>query len=525
MTVVGTDKFGIVKLFPTAAYGLNNFRRGGNGWEYYADKWNQRKLYEFKPDGSVMPEHNDLFMHYKNVPNSFIIVNGDGSITLTSDEKHNPMILSIYDDNNLYYGIQNALTTGRRWSPNNEFTLYFSIGAYPLSYKKKGAISITLGSDHHFLDNIDKDNIIGGNTYNAHEYTLVMQYDGHMYLTGEPYHGCFREQKPDGIYNVDFWDTNFTGIPLNRLYGIKFIKRVIDKNDIFLEVYRDLTGGYNGGEWRPLFEFRHSQGNWYNTDMDAPYASALANPQYSVVRPLPIHVDQPHVEGGGGQCYIKIDPIHEIKLKYVSCRDIEPELFAPVTTTAELENYSEQFGQLYAYKTTEALFDVEVYNFVEKYNVADNAYYYSLSNQGGYYSGIATRITTTNHPLYDIIPHRVIVPLNSLGNSTGNINCVIWNSSGSGVRQLIETRPVSDLGASGKKTLTFENFSLNTGDELALNEYIGFYVDSMPSTFLRAYHNNTDVLANTQWYGYYFGTWYTYSTSDWAAKVYEISNP
>ena len=107
--------------------------------------------------------------------------------------------MSIYDENNLWYKVQNALRNGKRWTSNVEFTFYFNIKALPLAYGIKGGIEIHLTSDHHFLDRQDFSN--GSNPYNAHDYYLVIQYDGHMYLKGEPFHGSTRASKPDDIFN------------------------------------------------------------------------------------------------------------------------------------------------------------------------------------------------------------------------------------------------------------------------------------------------------------------------------------
>ena len=270
------DPNGIKQIYPTSSFGFNNKRRiGYNGWEYHADVWNKNRIYEFIPSGTIMPAQNeDLYLHYSKTPKSFVIVKGDGSISINTDEKYNTFKLSIYDDNNLWYKVQNALTNGKRWTSNVEFTFYFNIKAYPLTFGKKGGIEIHLTNDHHFLDRQQFSS--GSNPYNAHDYYLTIQYDGHMYLSGEPYHGSTRDKKPDGIFDIDFWDTDFTGIPLNTLYGIKFIKKVINSKNVFLEVYRDTTGGADGGTWVKMFEFLHVRGNWYNTGMDLPYAAALA---------------------------------------------------------------------------------------------------------------------------------------------------------------------------------------------------------------------------------------------------------
>jgi len=348
--MINNDVFGIKELYPTSAYGFNGniLQRGGRGWEYYSEFWNQRRINDFIPNGTVIPQQTtDIFMHFSKVPNSFVQINGDGSITINTDERYHKLGLSIFDENNLYYGTKNALTTGKRWTSNIEFTFYFMIRAYPLRYGIKGAIEINLTSDLHFINNAIERNThmsSGYNPYNSHAYSLVIQYDGHVYLSGIPYHGCVRDKKPDNIYNIDFWGTEFNGIPLNMLIGIKFVKRVVgsSKKDVFLEVHRDTTGGYNGGDWHKIIEFLHTRGNWYNTSMDLPYATSLANPSGSIL-PVPKNVDDPHADGGGGMCQIRLDPIHSIDLKWISCRDIEPDLRHPVTTDAELTSESEYY--------------------------------------------------------------------------------------------------------------------------------------------------------------------------------------
>lgn len=339
MTIIEKDVFGIQELYATSAYGFNNRRRNGNGWEYFSDYWNKKKLYEFVPNDWVIPEQNqDLYMHFKKVPNAFVRVNGDGSITVESDERENFFQMSVYDDNNLYYGTKNALTNGKRWSSNVELTMYFSLKAYPLSFGIKGGIKIGLTSDHHFLDFQYNANqgMTGLCPFNSHEYFLMLQYDGHAYLGGEPYHPAQRSMKPDGVYDIDFWDNQFNGIPLNNMMGIKFVKKVVGTRDVYLEVWRDSTNGFEGGVWRKIFEFRHTRGNWYNASMDTPYAASISSEEYSIV-PVPVNVDEPHSDGGGGMCYIRIDPIHEIDFKWISIRDIEPDRLPPTPATSDSE--------------------------------------------------------------------------------------------------------------------------------------------------------------------------------------------
>jgi hypothetical protein len=111
---------------------------------------------------------------------------------------------------------------------------------------------------------------------------------------------------------------------------------------VFLEVYRDLTNGFEGGKWIKLFEFKHERGNWYNESMDVPYQKSIENSQYCIVPP-PFDVDDPHADMGGGMCYIKLSQVREIDLKWISCRDILPSLLPRQTTTQDLDESGESW--------------------------------------------------------------------------------------------------------------------------------------------------------------------------------------
>lgn len=330
--------FGITEFYPTAPNGVTQIINNPNvmgGWEYFSTEWGRNVIDEFPPNDNIFL--HDRFMHFSKVDSSYCIVRGDGRLTIGT-ENPKSMRLRIYDDDNLNAGISNALNVGRgfRWTQNIEFTFYFNkiLNSETQKSPLDGSIEVHLGSDHHF----GASETAGLCPFNAHEYMLVIQNDGRMYLGGEPYHGSRRDPKPDGVMDIDFWDNQFNGIPLNTLIGIKLIKRVVDTKNIFLEVYRDMTEGFNGGTWNKLFEFKHERDNWYNESMDIPYEVSLDNIDQCVVPP-PNFVDDPHANAasGGGMCYLRITPVKELDLKWISCRDIYPDLRPPVTTEDELE--------------------------------------------------------------------------------------------------------------------------------------------------------------------------------------------
>jgi hypothetical protein len=320
--MTGVDVFGIAKLNTTSPYGVY---ADNKGWEYYSTEWHKELMIQRRISDSWFIG-SDTFLHFRMSYGSNITVFGDGRVGLECVEKSSNMKLYLYDDRNLSAGISNALDNwrGRRWTPNNEFTIYFNKKANtPHMRLNSPFMEISLGSDHHF------------NTacpYNAHHYTLSILNSGKMCFTGEPYHTTSRGARPEGITDMDFWNTDFTGLPMDTDIGIKFIKRVSGNGrNVFLEAYKDMTNGANGGRWVKLFEFEHVDGNWDNESMENLYnISSLSND--CVIKPRTI--DMPHAHDGG-MCFVEITPIKELELKWLSCRDILP-VFVPQSTSAEL---------------------------------------------------------------------------------------------------------------------------------------------------------------------------------------------
>jgi len=361
MTITQRDRFGIKKIYLTSAYGFNGTggrNVGGKGWEYHSIPWNQNKIYEHTPEtaaNGLLPEQlTDVTMHYSKTRKSFVKIHGNGGARFHLPEPNKEFRLSLFDENNLYYGIENALSSyGRRWTSNVEFTFYFNIGSYDIgntATHKRGSMQIGLCSDHHFLDSpLTNNNTAKFCPFNSHEYNLVITYDGHMYFTSEIYHGAGYSlpPKPTDIFDVDFFDSKFTSIPLETSYGIKFIKRVINSKNVLLEAYMDNSDGFDGGSWKKLFEFKHERNNWTypNTDNEVLWEISNSNKQYSVTKQVPKVYDDPVADGGGGLCYLKLDPINEIDLKWISCRDIEPEGLSPNTDSSDLTTNSELYGE------------------------------------------------------------------------------------------------------------------------------------------------------------------------------------
>ena len=355
------NSFGVKELYNTSRFGsirpIGSVAGRFSGWEYYSNAWSRQVRSEFEFDDNFK-YLGDTMMHYPTTIGVHGIILGNGIVKLgTKDEDnyYSEIKLQIYDDSNLDAGINNALEyiRGNRWTSNIEFTFYFNIKNYSNIYSKKskGFIEITLGSDHHFADKYPE---AKNCPYNSHDYRLRIGYDGRMYFTGEPYHTVYRDPKPDNQENIDLWDTNFQGLPTDTDIGIKFIKRVSAKtNEIFLECYRDMTNGFEGGTWIKLFEFLHTRNNWStNTgNIDDSHSVSLSNSSYCVVPP-PAFADDPNTEYGGGLCQILLTPIREIDIKWLSCRDIEPTLYletANTTTTMLSETTASGDGDTDSY--------------------------------------------------------------------------------------------------------------------------------------------------------------------------------
>ena len=309
----GLDPFGISKFHPTTSNGWKD----APGWEYYSTVWGQGKVFDVDvPDNGTIS--GDPYMHFKDVSGASFKVQGDGRLTVKSESTTSTRF-RVWDDNNLDAGNKNALDAGRgrRWTANVEMTVYFNRKANTPGDGLDGTFGMRIGSDHHF-------GAAGSGScyYNAHEYVLFIMTNGEIYLGGEPYHGTRRDKKPDNIEDVDFWDNGNKGIILNQWVGFKFIKREVDNGqNIFLEVFRDMSHGQDGGQWQKLMEFKHTNGNWTNNEMDDLFDDSVSNSDECVITPS--SEDQPH-NHSGGMCYLRLSTVKEIDIKWLSIRDIDP---------------------------------------------------------------------------------------------------------------------------------------------------------------------------------------------------------
>jgi hypothetical protein len=326
------DNFGITKLHksPEPATPDSTYH-DMPAWEYESLAFNigPNEMYDLTNVPINMPFKIpwDNYLHFSSVPAGVIRNNGNGSLTIFSESLISTRLM-IYDDNNLLAGTKAALDIGRgrRWSPSTEMTCYFNLKFRNPDEFLRGDISMRIGSDHHFIASGNSDNDC---PYNAHEYTFHIGFNGDMWLGGEPYHGTERDPKPDGILDIanrkKWWSgTTFGEFPMNQLVGFKFIKRVCDDgNNVFLEVFRDLTEGFNGGTWQRIMEFKHERGNWDNPFLEEKFLQSIANGgEGCVIKPWK-YADKPFTTTSGMH-YLRIPSVRELDIQWLSARDIEP---------------------------------------------------------------------------------------------------------------------------------------------------------------------------------------------------------
>lgn len=91
-------------------------------------------------------------------------------------------------------------------------------------------------------------------------------YDGRAGFQKEVIHeGVYSSNKPSESNKIK-WGTPDGTMPVNKWIGVKFIvKNNPDGKSVKLELYIDLTDGYNGGIWKKVAEYVDN-GNWYQNN-------------------------------------------------------------------------------------------------------------------------------------------------------------------------------------------------------------------------------------------------------------------
>lgn len=136
-------------------------------------------------------------------------------------------------------------------------------------------------------------------------------YDGRAVFQKEIIHeGAYSINKPEEN-NKAIWDTTDGSLPRNKWIGVKFIvKTNLDRKSVKLELYRDLTDGYKGGNWEKVAEYTDS-GDWFQTDTDADVMAVCGYPASKILL------------DSGTSVFIRNDKVKDVEYKLFSIREIE----------------------------------------------------------------------------------------------------------------------------------------------------------------------------------------------------------
>jgi hypothetical protein len=260
----------IKMLFPTKE----------NGRVWYA-KWSNEIARTIKSGAS-----DPLDSEFVARGNGTIFINGEGIANLRGDSPR-------------MYVLDPA--KNKKWN-NVEVTIYAK------RISESGVISsqgIVIGARSEHQDATIENPCLGATYYGR------LLYDGRAVFQKEVIHeGAYSINKPSEN-NKAKWDTPLGTMPQNVWIGVKFIvKTNPDGKSVKLELYRDLTDGYNGGTWEKVAEYTDN-GDWAQTDSSA---DVMAKCGYSASKIL---LDP------GTSVFVRNDKVEDVEYKLFSIREID----------------------------------------------------------------------------------------------------------------------------------------------------------------------------------------------------------
>jgi hypothetical protein len=300
---VGKDKFGITQFFPSPA----------GGFQWFAD-WKSQPVSNVDL-GASPPwfKQSDPYFHIEDTAGQHAFIS-NGELRITCDQEKDYRI-EIFDEDDQ-----------KRWV-NIEATVYYNWDAIDYNDPDQGGKDgIRIGSDHHFP--------VTQCAYNAHEYIAEIRRDGKIYFNREIVHGTGGGIRPNPDFDKagsEIWWNDFPTSgkpPLDTWIGFKFIKQLIDGGkNVRLQLYRDITNGVNGGDWKKLMEWKHIEGNWTsdNEETNAKIQTLIDKSHENVndcrIPPPSQGIDPVH-NHSGGMCHLRGDKATSIKFKNLSFREI-----------------------------------------------------------------------------------------------------------------------------------------------------------------------------------------------------------
>jgi hypothetical protein len=206
------DKFGIDKIYPTKSDGLEWYSSWDNG--------HARTFYD-----AIDPD--DKWFDTDHGDGKYVI---DGKGTLTASGSHVRMY--VHDP-----------AKSREWDENLEITVYITRISETKTLSYSG-LQIFSRTNHGTLGNEDT-NICDDRGYGA-----KIKTDGTWSFEKETAHN-----QDDGFADTEGKEP-WSSLPKDKLIGVKYILRNMDDDTrVKLELYRDLTGGIDGGKWEKIYEF------------------------------------------------------------------------------------------------------------------------------------------------------------------------------------------------------------------------------------------------------------------------------
>jgi hypothetical protein len=233
------DRFGIAKLYPSAANGIE-----------WSSSWNDGNPRQF---GNEVDPYDKWFDtdHGKGT----YVIDGNGTLTASGDYVR----MYVHDPANM-----------REWSENLEITVYvnrinetqFVDYAGPEIFARTNH-----GTNADENQNLCDDRGYGGVVLDNGKWAFVKEIAHHL---------------PNGYVEAAA-KKPWAELPKNTPVGVKFILRNMDSDSkVKLELYRDMTGGLNGGKWEKITEFVD---NGTNFGVGGEGCKPFVNPALQLIHP------------------------------------------------------------------------------------------------------------------------------------------------------------------------------------------------------------------------------------------------
>lgn len=213
------DRFGITRLYPTA--------QGGLEW---SSKWDNGDARQF---GNRVDPDDSWFETTHGIGNYTV----DGKGTLTASGNYTRMY--VHDPANV-----------REWSENLEITMYVN-RINETQLVDYSGVQIFARTNHGTNGNENR------NFCDDRGYGVLILTDGRWKIEKETAHHLANGYVD--LPGIKPWDE----LPKDTWVGVKFVLRNMDNDTkVKLELYRDMTDGFNGGRWEKMYEFTDNGTNF-----------------------------------------------------------------------------------------------------------------------------------------------------------------------------------------------------------------------------------------------------------------------